>query len=429
MNGFFDLRKFIALLLRKIHWIILVTLVVAVGWGAVRFVPQMMDYLSYEESAVVQEQPQEDPAASDMPYQYESARTIYIRPTGTTAGGEDASLEIARAYAGYCYSSDVMESLMKEFFDRASRADAEDKQRRVNYNYSTKSVLSEPYEEFSFIQSIVCDNPWDNSGLFTLRVTTADSQLSEDIINRAVELLEGKVTQVMGSHTAVVTEGIQIKKLPTPQTGLTPKTAADSSVPAADTAKPSLRSIAVSTIKGCVWGAIIGFALSIAVLLFFDVVSVKVTTEEELKAYGKPILASGRRPGSKGKRFFLHRWADKLEGNSTPCTDFASLCSVVREDAATVLGGPVRKLAVSGTAPKATLEKFAEELRACFDDETEITLAPEIASSAESIAAARGAQGVLFAEEIMKSNKVEIERELKKFDELGIRELGFVFFK
>lgn len=430
MNGFFDLRKFIALLLRKIHWIIIVTLVVAVGWGAVRFIPQMTNYLTYEEPAAVQEeQTQTSAAASDLPFQYESTRMLLVRPTGVLVGEEDTSLEIARAYAGYCRSSAVTDPLVKEFFDRAARADAADKQRRVDYNYSTKSVLSETYKEVDFIQSITCDNPQSGSGLFTLHVTTSDAQLSEEIIDRAVELLEAYVTEVFGSHSTVITQGSQLAKLPTAQTGLTPKTSADSTAQAVDTARPSLRSIAVNTVKGCIWGVIIGFALSIVVLLFFDVVSVKVTTEDELKAYGKPILASGRRPGSKGKRSVLHRWADKLEGNSVPCADFDALCRVVREDTITVLGADVKKLAVSGTAPTESLEQFAQQLRSSFGSETEIVLAPDIAANADSIAAARGAQGVLFAEEIMKSNKVEIERELKKFDELGVAELGFVFFK
>lgn len=433
MNGFFDLRKFIALLLRKIHWIIIVTLVLAVAWGAVRFVPQMMEYINYEEPAPVTEEQQEQsavPAAeSDLPYQYESTRMIYIRPTGVTVGSEDTSLEIARAYAGYYRSEAVIDPLVDEFFDRAMRADATDKQRRVDYNYSTRSTLSEPYEEVNFIRSITCDAPQTGSALVTLHVTTPDSQLSEEIINRAVELLQDHVTDILGNHTAVITEGAQVMQLPSAQTGLTPQTSAGSSTQAVETERPSLRAIAVNTIKGCIWGAIIGFALSIVVLLFFDVVSVKVTTEDELKNYGKPILASGRRPGSKGKRFFIHRWADKLEGNSTPCADFDSLCNVVREDALTVLGGDVRKIAVSGTAPKPSIEKFADALRKSFGSGTEIVLAPEIATNADSIAASRGAQGVIFAEEIMKSNKIEIERELKKFEELDVPQLGFVFFK
>lgn len=435
MDGFFDLRRFVALLLRKIKWIVLVTAIVAIGWAAIRFVPQMLSYINYQEPQVTTAQ--EDGATTiqeiedELPYRYKASQIIHIAARYETVGGNavNRAAEFVDAYIACFDSEGIREQINSEFYERASAADSKDKQKMVDYNYRTKSVLNEVYSIEEFNKIVSCERVGDS--FIRIYAQTADKQLSEDIVAKEVQLLRSQVTELMGSHETVVSKGATIPSLPAPQTGLTPKgMESGSSASALPAERPSLRHIAVQTVKGGVWGAMVGLALSIVLLLFFDVISVKLTTQNELEGYELPILSVGKKPGKKKRLFaFIDRWADKLEGNMEPCNQIQHACDIVKENILASAEEEISSLLVTGTAPEDGLQAVAEGLAKSFGDSCKVTASGCAVYHAQTIALARQAQGVVFVEEALRSNKLEIGRQIAQLRELPLRKFGFVLLK
>lgn len=436
MEGFFDLREFIITLLKKLKFVIVFTLTISILWGAVRFVPLAIEYLTYEEPTVTEQAPVQESAAEDLPYRYQARKIVHV--TALTSSNSQNAIaqaepmeqidEITFTYLVYARNKDFFQPLVDEFFVKAKEADAAHKEKMLEYNYRTKAVLSEEFLLQDFYNQISIEAI--GNSFVQISVTTGDKALSEAIVVKAEQTLSQTVTKEIGKFDYTVMDATTVMSLPAPTSGLTPKVAATTTTVVAGT-RPTLRYIVTQTVKGCIWGFIAGFILSVVFVLMFDVMSTAIKSQDDIDQYGLRVLGTCKQ---RKKRFFgfIDRLIDKLEGNACAPSTVEASCAFVKENLdAFVNAEQDNRILLTGCTKPQILESYLSALQKTYESQTQITFdcSASVVSDPQTLHKAKDATGIILVEEIGQSGRKDIDQEVDTFRALKKDILGFVLIK
>lgn len=436
MEGFFDLREFVITLLKKLKFVIVFTLTISVLWGAARFVPLAIEYLTYEEPTVTEQAPVQESTAEGQPYRYQARKIVHVTAL-TSSHAQNAIAqaepmeqidEITSTYLVYARNKDFFQPLVDEFFANAKEVDAAHKEKMLEYNYRTKAVLSEEFLLQDFYNQISIESI--GNSFVQISVTTGDKSLSETIVVKAEQILSQMVMKEIGKFDYTVMEATTVMSLPTPTAGLTPKVAATTTNVVAGT-RPTLRYIVTQTVKGCIWGVIVGLILSIVFVLMFDVMSTVIKGQDDINQYGLRVLGTCQQ---RKKRLFgfVDRLIDKLEGNVCAPTTIEASCAFVKENLdAFVNAGQDNRILLTGCTKPEILESYMSVLRKTYESQTQITFesSASVVSDPQTLQKAKSATGVILVEEIGRSGRKDIDQEVDTFRALKKDILGFVLIK
>lgn len=436
MEGFFDLREFVITLLKKIKFIIVFTLIISVLWGVARFVPLAIEYITYEDPSATEQEPVQEETVTDQPYRYQAKKIVHITAFEQSntqmaiahAEPMEQIEEIASAYLVYARNKAFLQPLANEFFTESKQIDAIYKEKMVEYNYRTKVVLSEEFLVQDFYNQISLETV--GNSFVQISVITGSKELSEKMIIKAEAVLSEIILNEIGKFNYTVIDVPTSLSLPTPTSGLTPKTPASTANVVAGT-RPTIRYMIVQTVKGCVWGLIVGFILSVVFVLMFDVMSTTVKTQKDIDKYKLRLLGTCKK--NKKRRFcFIDRFIDKLEGNIQPPKSIEASCEFIKENLEVSLDkSRENTILLTGCTDLGVLESYACALKKLFEAETQITFdySACIATESKTFHKAKQSTGVILIEEIDKSGNKEVAYEVETFRALNKDILGFVLMK
>ena len=429
MENFFDLRILMVALLRKLKLIFVITLVMAVGWASIRFIPAIINYLSYD-SQIENAADESTLTEQEQPYYYQARRTIYVDPQYIELNGlvTDVSYRITEGYNSFSQNKEILNPLTQEFFSEVKSADAEQKQKMVKCNYRTKLVLSEEFRTTNFYALFTMDRYGNN--IVNLRATTGNAELSEQMVVEFERLLSAYVAEQIGPFSYKVTEGAMGMYLPTVTDGLIPKSNASLTATTVVGTKPELSAILKQTVKGGIMGVLGGVALSIALVFFFAVVSPTVGNEADLKLFSRRVFSVYYNRTKKRRFVFIDKWINALEGDITQEISLDSLCAVLIEKIM-YEGIHDADVLMTGCGNAEETQKFVESLEACrpADCTLHFVFSPCVIYDAAATKACRDVAAVVLLEQAGKSSKHEIQRELDEFSALNKNVLGFVLLK
>lgn len=428
METFFDLRGLFIALLKRLKMIIVLTLILSIGWATLRFVPLAVKYISYSnitDSGAPTELLKEDA----QPYVYQARRTIMVNPTYISLNNQvtDVAYKTCEAYRGLYQNREILELLVNEFFAEFQQDDIAWKKKLVDCNYRTRSVLNDEYTLANFYAQITVDVPTEN--IVNLKVHSNNAELSEKTVARFEELLTAYVADATGHFEHTVTVGQIGPWLPEPSQGLIPISNHDLTATLAAGEKPSVSFIVTQTVKGGIFGALAGIALSVVLAFFINLVSLLIEFSGDLRHHNKQILLVQRLPKKKRLLGFIDRWVQTLESEYSANITFEEGYLILLEKLKLLIDIEDAHIVLSSSSNSELVQQFAQGVKKSAKDiypQLTITCLPCINTNHATIQAAVKADHVILIEETGKSTKADVAHELEEYNFIDKDVLGFI---
>lgn len=420
-ESFFDLREFLITVLKKLKISLFFIVALTILGGMIRFVPLLKDYLTYDQSvseAVVQQTALQE---TDYPYWYEARRTLFFSPDYNVYGetAVDQTCVIREAYWNCYQNKDVLEPLVDQFYEKATKIYAQNLEAQIKYQFISRSAVNElTLMDFYEWMRIRADGQFIH-----LTVKSPSREFSEELVDAYEKTLSGVVEALEGTYSYKITEGQVGISLPSAVDGLIPIGVSSVSE---NVTKPTFSFVISRSLKGCVWGLVAGIGLSLMYCFFVQCITLKITTEQDLVSYGSPVLT--RIEGKRGRLHFIDRWIDYLEGNPDKSLDALKAAAFITTYICSQEGKEEIKIAVVGN-------KLTDEASAFIDalkhekNVSDVLLCFDFLLEPEAIEKMNHASTVILYEQLGQSNKSDIAKEIEQIHNLGKKIAGFVLQK
>lgn len=428
MNTFFDLREFFIVILKKVKLCIALTILCVLGGGLFRLIPLVIEYVTFQEPTIESTKENID----NFPFKYQARRTLYFEPQYKSIEGVlvDQTSTIVNAYLACYQNKEVLQPLVDKYYIEAAKDFLQYNEKRVAYNYSTKAILEEAYTLRDFYGLItiraVGNTDIKTGNYINIYATTGNEDLSERIVEDAEELISSYIEELIGKYSYTVTEGQVGQLMPEASSGLIPKSLSTGSTSAVTQLELSF--IIKHSIKGGIWGLVGGIGLSVILCFFFHCLSLTITTEEDLKVYNLPILASVKIKEKKHFLGFIDHWIDILEGNDQNCKTYDDAAKLVSAYLHAMENVTVGNIVVTGAGNIDELKKFSKNLSA-IEPAYKVFMSESIVLSPDTVEKISCSLGAVLFESLGRSNKQEIQKEISRIEQLGKKVYGIVLEK
>ncbi len=415
-SRFFDLRTFLSHLLKNLKLYALLILICAMAGFLWKFLPELRSFLHYSDAAPETPQSEAAAAGNELPYLYTAKKILYF----PLEGDQEDSLP-TDAYLACLDSQAVLSGLAKDHYEAAMQEEYRLRSRMIDYNYRMQSVMEEPYSmgDFRSIFSAASPSPH----FIILSAKTGSRELSEQLSDELEQRLTDYVESLIDSFPHRVLPGETALSLPQPSNGLIPRTDTGASI---IPKKPSPFNMAKAGIKGILYGLVLGALLSCLLGFFLHFVSLTLDSEQDLDAFGIPVLAlirPVRRPSLPSRILSL------LDGDSECCENREQAASMLMAYAA--LAGTEHFL-ISGTVPDDELHEFARICSGIAGQNSHvlsILSSGNIVINSETVTKAGFTGTVVLFEKLGFSRKSDFEHEIRRFTSINCKILGIILQK
>lgn len=421
MDKFFDFKEFIILILKKLKFIVAVTLIVTVLFGLYRTFPMIKQYVTYQSDT--SNLPQEENTTSVLPYTYVAKKNYVIDNLTHQDDANESHLKFVSGVLSSLQKSDqIVQELYKTYFEQVKTLEANARVQLVELNYQYATILADEYtiDNFRDILGI------NISGVTVeFSVSTYSKSLSEKILNDYINLVLNRGTALIDQKIEYISSNTA-KIAPVAATS-NPRTNVEGTT---SIVRPTLRGIAVKGVKSAVLGVAFGLLLSIILIFFVDIMDVRLQNTSQLQKLNLTVL-SGFRTSDKKRSKRLLRFIDRLEGypdirmSVENCG--AALVSMLPKLANNE--PPIQRLLLTGTGNTQEVERLQKAMMEYASSQQlplEIAVGQTILDGLDSIEAASQAEAVILVEEKGASRLPEIENERMLFDKIQKTVLGCV---
>lgn len=365
MDNFYDLNDFCAFMIRKWKSFLSIIILMALLFSGVRFVGLMKEYKNQPKDTGSQTE-----VKSDEPIWSKVLVNIEIAPKYEKHDGQltEVTQRIIDGYRTFGTSETVMNKMYDKWYAEESKEDARRKTKLQQYGYILDKEAKYPYAKVDFYGQFILDGTDLNSVTRTSReVTSTESVITLGFKSTNEEIARKVADNYAKEITAMVKKEITdfeykvlgttvIYELPTASAGTQTTRVISGAV---TTAQITLRSVFAQTIKGLVWGAMLGVFFAIIVLFFAYMMTKKIYTVHDLKKYGITILGLGFT-----KRRIFGKLKGKiycnLEGYKWDKTGFEKIAKNVSGNFENRYEN--EKIFVTGTGSALVVKKVVEEL-------------------------------------------------------------------
>lgn len=421
MDKFFDFKEFIILILKKLKFIVAVTLIVTVLFGLYRTFPMIKQYVTYQPGP--SNPSQEENTTSVLPYTYVAKKNYVIDNLTHQDGSNESHLKYVSGVLSSLQKSDqIVQELYKTYFEQVKTLEANARVQLVELNYQYATILADEYtiDNFRDIFGI------NISGVTVeFSVSTYSKSLSEKILNDYINLVLDRGTALIDQKIEYISSNTA-KIAPVAATS-NPRTNVEGTT---SIVRPTLRDIAVKGVKSAVLGVAFGLLLSIILIFFVDIMDIRLQNTSQLQKLNLTVL-SGFRTSEKKRSKRLLRFIDKLEGypdirmsvENCGAALVSMLPKLVNNEP------PIQRLLLTGTGNTQEVERLQKAMMEYASSQQlplEIAVGQTILDGPDSIEAASQAEGVILVEEKGVSRLPEIENERMLFDKIQKTVLGCV---
>jgi len=422
MKDFYDLNTFLAFLLKKWKVIILIVLIVALGFAAYRGYDLLTQYRNQENTQASSEKVE---SSSEEPMWVTVGNIIKIAPNYHVVNGEivDTSSEIAQAYYVCASDEEINDQLYDNYYEQEKEEDVTRKTLFNEYGYILDKEVKYPYERYDFLSqgSVKRETGTytdSNYNYITVEYRSTNKQLAEKISKFYAEILTEKVTAIAGDYEYTYVGTTKTYGLPSKTEGAVPSRNISGSKSVGTVITKT--AIIKQSIKGSVWGALIGVFASLICLFFAYMMTRKVVLQKDVKELGIGVygVVYGKR------RNWLARLksslALKLEGGKKIYTGMEEIARMISADMQmdkTVSADAVIVTSTCGI-------KYAQQLGAAMEEQFKVCEC--VIDSASGIDACKNFQYAILVEKFSVSYKDEIEKAINQYKKYGVTVLGVV---
>lgn len=414
MNDFYDLNDLLAFYLRKIKLVILIVLIGAVGFAGFRFVSNYRQYSTQDPQTTQSNVAGEEPTWKKVTY------VIQIEPQyeESVSGVIDTTKQVTDAFARCARSQDVMDELMDKYFETEKQEDVSRKESFSQYGYILDKEKDYPYTAYDFMNQCVMEQDTNGVDYVSVGFRSTNMENAEAVGKEYADLLLEKVKEISGGDAEIVDKAVSYE-LPSRSEGATSTRKLDSS---ASTSTMTKATVIKQTIKGAVWGGVIGGCVIVFCLFFLYYVSKKIRKSSDLKNQNVELL--GIYTSKKTGKF--HKWIHKLEGNDkffNGVGEFVEYLYAVFE-AQNINEG---KILICGGGNTEKIEGLVRELeKMCPGSKYSFEYKGSLLSSGAAVKEAKTSDYSIVVECFNKSLIDDIKEEAAKCSEYGVKVLGMV---
>lgn len=413
MDNFYDLNNFCAFMIRKWKSFLSIVILVALLFSGVRFVGLMKDYKSQPKDTTTQTE-----VKSDEPVWSKILVNIEISPKYEEHDGQltEVTQRIIDGYRTLGTSETVMNKMYDKWYEEEAKEDARRKTKLQQYGYILDKEAKYPYAKVDFFGQFILDGTDLNSvtrtsrevtsteSVITLGFKSTNEEIARKVANNYAEEITALVKKEITDFEYKVLGTTVIYELPGASAG-TQTTRVISGATTA--AQLTLRSVFVQTIKGLVWGAMLGVFLAVIILFFSYMMTKKIYTVSDLKKYGITILGLGF-----SKRKIFGKLKGKiycnLEGYKWDKGGFEKITKNVSGNFENRYGN--EKVFVTGTGSASIVKRIVEELNKHSKTIQYVQCSRNTEIKEDNLK-------VLLVENFGKSMKYEVEQEIEIWTE------------
>lgn len=448
MDNFYDINDFIVFAFRKWKTILCVVILAAVVFAGNRAVSLYGDYRAQAESvqadAADETEGEDMAAAQDASSESGFEEPMWIKvqnvveitdidseTVGTEAGTLSSIIDAFRKLGG-------TESVMNTMYDRWFEQESQEYQLRVeklhDYGYILDKEVNYPYTRNEFYDQFLVNgrdvdaamslNIAYEENYITLGFRSTNEALARQVADDFTETLTAYVQEKIGGFSCDVIDTSVLYDLPTASSGTQSTRVASSSTPAVNNITMSY--IAVQSVKGMVWGGIIGVLIAGVLILLMYMMTRRVYVLSDMRKYDVPLLGMGF---LKKKSFakIRARFHSAMEGGNWDATGYKKTAKHVSEIAAAKeIEGTIL---VTGTCQEAQIRRFVQALNAAAKSE-KFAYAESVTTSAQIFKKIRENDApVLLVEMLGDSLKDNIAYEISELKKQDADILGMLVFE
>lgn len=448
MDNFYDINDFIVFAFRKWKTILCVVILAAVVFAGNRAVSLYGDYRAQAESvqtdAANETEEEETAEAQDTSSGSSFEEPMWIKvqnvveitdidseTVGTEAGTLSSIIDAFRKLGG-------TESVMNTMYDRWFEQESQEYQLRVeklhDYGYILDKEVNYPYTRNEFYDQFLVNgrdvdaamslNIAYEENYITLGFKSTNEALAREIADDYTETLASYIQETIGGFSYNVIDTSVLYDLPTATSGTQSTRVASSSTPAVNNITMSY--IAVQSVKGMVWGGIIGVLIAGVLILLMYMMTRRVYVLSDMRKYDVPLLGMGFLK-KKGFTKIRARFHSAMEGGNWDATGCKKTAKHVSEIAAAKeIEGTIL---VTGTCQEAQIRCFVQALNAAAKSE-KFVYAESVTTSAQIFKKIRENDApVLIVEMFGDSLKDNIAYEISELKKQDADILGMLVFE
>ena len=448
MDNFYDINDFIVFAFRKWKTILCVVILAAVVFAGNRAVSLYGDYRAQAESvqadAADETEGEDTAAAQDASSESGFEEPMWIKvqnvveitdidseTVGTEAGTLSSIIDAFRKLGG-------TESVMNTMYDRWFEQESQEYQLRVeklhDYGYILDKEVNYPYTRNEFYDQFLVNgrdvdaamslNIAYEENYITLGFKSTNEALAREIADDYTETLASYIQETIGGFSYNVIDTSVLYDLPTATSGTQSTRVASSSTPAVNNITMSY--IAVQSVKGMVWGGIIGVLIAGVLILLMYMMTRRVYVLSDMRKYDVPLLGMGFLK-KKGFTKIRARFHSAMEGGNWDATGCKKTAKQVSEIAAAKeIEGTIL---VTGTCQEAQIRRFVQALNAAAKSE-KFVYAESVTTSAQIFKKIRENDApVLIVEMLGDSLKDNIAYEISELKKQDADILGMLVFE
>lgn len=424
MENFYDLNDFIVFTVKKWKTYLAIILVCMLGFSGIRGVSLIKQYTSQDnqQSSETQATTEKEPMWTKV------SQVIKIEPVFEMENGQnvDVSNRIIQAYAGICNSETVMQKMYDKWFEQEEQENLNRKKLFQSYGYILDKEVNYPYAKYDFYNQFLVNGNSVNGlnaasfgnvdyNYISVGFKSTNEELAKEIANDYAEILTSEVENQIGKFdykfvNRTITYELPLKSEGT-QAGRTAQKAAVFTI--------TKSYILSQTIKGAVWGIILGTFLGIVLIFLAYMMTKKVYVVSDLKKMDLKVLGLGFLKKTKLKKI-RKKWLTSMEGETWDIDECRNLVMYIKEKTIDCSGD----VALSGTIDEKTIQWFVDQL-----ENEKYIYVENVTSSSEGIKKMKqnhGIENVILIEQFGKSVKEQVKKEKEIFEENNINIVGII---
>lgn len=417
MEGFNDLNNILVFYMRKIRWFIGIIVLGCIIFAGMRCVEMVPKYLNQDKNA--QQNTQQTETVSEEPM-YKAVDVLLRIEPDLNEEGNDLAQYVISSYVANKANAEVVKELMEQYLEAEKNDNKANRELLYSYGYILDKERNYTYNETDFLGQLrvyaSSDNPANN--YVGIGFSSMNEERAREIAQAYEKLLTAEVKRQIGDFEyKVESEKIEYR-LPGASAGASPTRVANTASAAAVNTAISLTSVLKDIIKGAVWGFLLGFVAGVLILGVWYLTSTKIQKLEDIKKYNVRLFGVY---AAKRRIFrFWYKVIYNLEGEKRTFKNVRKLADVIGASLEqTEIKG---KVLIAGSADKSKVNELYEALKG--NEKIEFVKGGFVLADAESIRACRDCDYVVILEEMGKSVKEDIRREIDVYGGYQIQVLG-----
>lgn len=415
MEGFNDLNNIIVFYMRKVKWLIGIIAAGFIIFAGMRCIETLPAYFNQDKTS--ENESAESKSVSEEPV-YKSV-DVLLRIEPTTENGVDMTQYIVSSFVANKTNESVVNELMEQFLEAEKNDNKANRELLYSYGYILDKERNYTYNETDFLSQLrvyACSENTKNNYV-GIGFTSMNETRAKEVAETYEKILTEEVKRQIGEFEYQVESEKVEYKLPTASAGASPTRVANTASVSSNVSI-SLSSVLKEIIKGAIWGSLLGFVAGILILALWYLTGKRIQKTSDVRVYSDRIFgvcAKKRRLFS-----FWYKWIYNLEGENQIFRKPQDLAEVIL--ASIENQKSEGKIMIAGGADKKVINAIYSALSK--DNHFEFVKGGFVLADAESIRACKSCSQVIVVEEIGKSMKEDIRREIDVYNGYGVQILG-----